>query len=305
MSQIKVIGARWDKDRVALKDIRKQVFIQEQGVPEDLEWDQADHNCEHFIALVNNEPVGCARSIQQKKIGRMAVLKPYRSMGIGKQIIDHILRHASQKRYTRLELSAQCQAISFYQKCGFEAFSTPYDDAGIPHIDMACNVFSQHQEPGLFSLGKDSAIHHGKNILEAEGYLDMMLSQTHRSIILCLKDLSHPLCRHDGLIQKIKQLARHNRHFKAYILIGQYSPQNNEHSLFRLQDRLPSFIEIRSTKDTLPCQWLTDSTAWFDFELTDCRACFSDRAKIRHFMERFNKWWHNANAISDARRLSI
>lgn len=305
MNQIKVIGAKWDKDRVALKEIRQQVFIQEQNVPEDLEWDNDDLTCEHFIAFNGSEAIGCARLIGQKKIGRMAVLKPFRSMGVGKMIIDHIKRHASQKRYTRLELSSQCHAYAFYKKCGFEAFSLPYNDADIPHIDMAHNVFSQSNEPGLFDFDNDSAIHHGKDLLEAQGLLDIMLSQTRRSIILCLKDLSHPLCRHEGLIQKIKQLARHNRGFKVYILINHYVTQNNDHSLFRLQDRLPSFIEIRSTPDTIPCQWLMDSTAWFDFELTDSRACFSDRAKIRHFMERFNKWWHNAQPIIDARRLSI
>jgi predicted GNAT family N-acyltransferase len=274
-------------------------------VPEELEWDDDDLTCEHFIAFVGNDAVGCARLIGHKKIGRMAVLKPFRALGIGKMIIDHIKRHASQKRYTRLELSSQCHAYSFYQKCGFEAFSQPYNDADIPHIDMAHNVFSQTQESGLFRLGSDDKIHHGKTVLEAQGYLDAMLSQTQRNIILCLKDLTHPICRHDGLTQKIKQLARHNRNFKVYILINNYVVQNNDHSLFRLQDRLPSFIEIRSTADNIPCQWLMDSTAWFDFELTNSRACFSDRAKIRHFMERFNKWWHSAKHISDARRLSI
>ena len=305
MSQIKVIGAKWDKDRVELKEIRREVFIQEQNVPEELEWDNDDLTCEHFIAYADNEAIGCARLIDQKKIGRMAVLKPYRGMGVGKLIIDHIKRHASQKRYTRLELSSQCHAFSFYKKCGFEAFSAPYEDAGIPHIDMAHNVFSQEQEPGQYSFSHDDAIHHGKTLLQAQGLLDIMLSQTNRSMILCLKDLSHPLCRHDGLIQKIRQLARHNRHFKVYILVNHYVAQNNDHALFRLQDRIPSFVEIKSTSDNIPCQWLMDSTAWFDFELTDSRACFSNRAKIKLFMERFNKWWHNAQPIADARRLSI
>jgi predicted GNAT family N-acyltransferase len=305
MSQIKVIGAKWNKDRIVLKDIRKQVFILEQNVPQELEWDKDDAMNEHFLAYIDNEPVGCARLVDNKKIGRMAVLRPYRSMGVGKQIIDHIQRYASQKRYTRLELSAQCHAYSFYKQCGFEAFSLPYEDASIPHINMGFNVFSQQSNTGLFSMGDDSEIHRGQSQLQAQGLLDIILSQTHRSMILCLKDLSHPLCRHEGLIQKIKQLARHNRNFKVYILIGQHNTQNNEHNLFRLQDRLPSFIEIRSTQDSIPCKWLMDSTAWFDFELTNSRACFSDRAKIKHFMEQFNKWWHSAQNIADARRLSI
>lgn len=305
MSQIKVTGAKWDKDRVALKEIRHQVFILEQHVPEELEWDKDDIDCEHFIAYVGDEVAGCARLVNQKKIGRMAVLKPFRGMGIGKQIIDHIKRYASQKRYTRLELSSQCHAYSFYYKSGFSAFSLPYEDAGIPHIDMAHNVFSQHNDTGLFNFSDDTAIHHGKSLIQAQGYLDILLSQTRRTLILCFKDLSHPLSRHQGLAEKIKQLARHNRHTKIYILIGQYHPQYNEHPLFRLQDRLPSFVEIRSTRDSVPCQWIMDSTAWFDFELNDSRVCFSDRAKIKHFMERFNKWWHNAQAIADARRLSI
>lgn len=305
MTQIKVISAKWDKDRVILKEIRNHVFIQEQHVPEELEWDSHDPLCEHFIAYVDNEPVGCARLVDHKKIGRMAVLRPYRTMGIGKQLIDHIKRYASQKRYTRLELSAQCHAYSFYQKCGFEAFSSPYEDAGIPHIDMSHSVFAQNIEAGLYGFGFDNDIHHGNTLIQAQGYLDILLSQTRRHMILCLKDLSHPLSHYENLIQKIKHLARSNRHFKIYILINQYSVQNNEHPLFRLLDRLPSFIEVRVTRDTIPCQWLLDNTAWFDFELNDSRVCFSDKPKIKHFMERFNKWWQNAQAIPDARRLSI
>ncbi len=305
MSQIKVSKANWDTDRRVLRDIRNQVFIIEQNVPEELEWDELDASCEHFIAYIDNEAVGCARLIHNKKIGRMAVLRPYRGLGIGLQIVDHIKRYASQKRYSRLELSAQCHAYDFYNKCGFQAFSTPYNDTDIPHIDMGHNVFAKEQEPGMFLFGSDSEIHHGKSLLEAQGYLDMMLSQTRRSIILCLKDLSHPICHHTGLMDKIKSLARHNRHFKVYVLLNKYIPQNNEHALFRLQDRLPSFIEIRTSNEAIPCQWLMDSTAWFDFDLNDSRVCFSDKAKIKLFMERFNKWWHNAQQIVDSRRLSI
>ena len=306
MTRIKVRSTTWDQDRVSLKEIRNQVFIHEQGVSERLEWDKEDTSCEHFVAYMDNEAVGCARLVGNKKIGRMAVLKAYRGKGIGKEILDHIKRHASQKRYTRLELSAQCHAYEFYRSCGFTAHSSPYEDANIPHIDMELRVFSHDEDSkSQYYKNSDSDIYHGKSHLEAEGYLDILLSQSHRSIILCINNMQHPLINHEGLINRIKIASRANKHFKTYILVSNYHPSFNDTALFKLADRLPSFIEIKTSSDNIPTHWVFDSNAWMDFDGSESRFCYSDRAKIKHFMERFNKWWSHGKHIMDTRRLSI
>lgn len=306
MTRIKVVNTNWEKDRVSLREIREAVFIHEQGVSADLEWDRLDDSAEHFLAYIDGEAVGCARLLENKKIGRMAVLPAYRHHGVGREILDHIKRHASQKRYTRLELSAQCHAYEFYRRSGFQAFSTPYDDADIPHIDMDHRVFSHEADAkSKYQINRDPSLYHGNSLLEAKGYLDICLSQTKRSLVLCIKDINHPLLSHAHLFDRIKSLSRENKHFKTYILLGSYHPTFNDTTLFKLADRLPSFIELKTTQEAIPCQWIIDSTAWIDFEGSDSRICYSDRGKVKNFMERFNRWWAHAKAIQEARRLSI
>ena len=306
MSNIKVIGAQWSKDRSTLKEIRTEVFVREQGVPEELEMDSLDTTAEHFIAYDNDKPVGCARLIDNKKIGRMAVLSSHRNSGVGKLILDHIKRYAAQKRYTLLQLSAQCHAYNFYQLSEFKAYSKPYEDAGIPHIDMELRTFSKETDHGgQYQLGSDTEIYHGENILEAAGYFDMALSQCSKSLVLALTDLSHPLCNHAHLLEKIKQQARKNRHFKVYILLANYHASYNEHPIFRLADRLPSFIEIKQCNNSFSNQFVIDGVCWFELEGNTSRVCYADRSKTKHFMERFNIWWQGAKSIGNARRLSI
>jgi len=305
MHNIKVIGASWKKEREALKQIREQVFILEQGVPQNLEWDELDEAAEHFIAYAGNEVVGCARLIDHKNIGRMAVLKAYRNQDIGRKIIDHIKRYASQKRYTLLQLSAQCHAFEFYRRCGFNACSTPYEDADIPHIDMECRVFSQSTEPSQYSLSHDSNLYTGTTPLQAKGYLDILLSQCGNRMLLCFDDLSHPLAKDYGLISKIKFLIKSNRHFKVQILLAKYHPSNNDHGLFKLMSKLPSFIDIRQNSEASGNIWLMDNTAWFTAGNTSSRACYAARGDVKNETERFNRWWQHAKAIQSARRLSI
>jgi predicted GNAT family N-acyltransferase len=306
MSEIKVKSASWDKDRVSLKEIRRQVFVIEQGVDERLEWDNDDANSEHFIAYINGDAVGCARLVGNKKIGRMAVLKAFRANGVGSKILDHIKRHSSQKRYTRLVLSAQCHAYEFYRSNGFEAFSVPYEDANIPHIDMEHRVFSQDEsEDSQYYMKSDQQIHHGDSIIQAEGYLDIALSQVSRSVILCINDIQHPLCSNKNLLNRLKIMARTNKHFKCYILITNYQPKFNDTALFRLADRLPSFIKIKASSEPVTSHWVFDSNTWLDFKGNESRVCYSDRSKIKHFMERFNKWWTYGKQITDTKRLSI
>jgi len=305
MTQYKVKTTNWRQERAELHEIRRKVFIEEQGVSEALEWDNKDEGAEHFIVYEQGTPIACARMLDQCKIGRMAVLPAYRNQGIGSQILDHIKRHASQKRYTKLELDAQCHAFQFYRNNEFTACSTPFDDANMPHIKMEHRVFAQQQSSDTFVLGKDDELHHGKQLIEALGYLELLLSQTNRSIIITANDLNHPVTRHPYLIQKCVQLAKQNRHFKLCLLISSYHPSFNEHPIFKLQDRLPSYIDIRVANDTIPTKWIFDGKAWFDYEAGNSRVCFGDRPRCTQLMERYQRWWQSAKEPIGARRLSI
>ena len=127
----------WDKDKIALSSVRRSVFIEEQKVPEELEWDEFDETSQHIIALDNSDhPIGTGRIKADGQIGRMAVLKNWRNKGIGKSILDELLKIASQSKHDEIYLHAQLTAIKFYEKSGFIINSDEFMDAGIPHKTM-------------------------------------------------------------------------------------------------------------------------------------------------------------------------
>ncbi|MEH6344716.1 MAG: GNAT family N-acetyltransferase [Bermanella sp.] len=305
MPDTRIANTNWKEERVALRDLRELVFIGEQKVTKELEWDGLDDEAQHFIAYQDNAVVGCARLLDGNKVGRMAVIKSYRGQGIGQKILDHIKRFASQKRTTLLTLSAQCHAYHFYRQSGFGACSSPYEDAGIAHIDMECRVFSLQAELTQYALSLDKTTYHSHNFLEGSGYLEIMLSQCRKSLDISIKDLAHPLLRNPLLIQKILLLARQNRHFKINILLGLYTPTDNDHPLFKIMDRLPSFSEIKISPDISEGVCTVDNTASLNFQGNEYRICFSNTAAVNKHKALFRQRWSSASSIPGARRLSI
>ncbi|WP_435103714.1 GNAT family N-acetyltransferase [Arhodomonas sp. AD133] len=118
--------------------LRAAVFIEEQSVPEDLEWDGIDDECLHVVALTpDGTCVATARLTTDEHIGRMAVHPDWRGRGVGLAMLERLVGLARERDYTRLALAAQVQAQAFYAKLGFEAYGDVFDDAGIPHRMMA------------------------------------------------------------------------------------------------------------------------------------------------------------------------
>ncbi|HAK16832.1 GNAT family N-acetyltransferase [Acinetobacter junii] len=132
----RVQSGHWDKLEQDAKFIRKQVFIIEQNIPEEEEWDDQDMISDHFVVYDQNQPIATARLLQNNSVGRVAVLKAYRGQGIGRMIMLEIIRQAHQQDRKFLHLSSQVHAISFYEKLGFSIQGDAYDECGIPHIKM-------------------------------------------------------------------------------------------------------------------------------------------------------------------------
>ena len=132
----RVQSGHWDKLEQDAKFIRKQVFIIEQNIPEEEEWDDQDMISDHFVVYDQDQPIATARLLQNNSVGRVAVLKAYRGQGIGRMIMLEIIRQAHQQDRKFLQLSSQVHAISFYEKLGFSIQGDAYDQCGIPHIKM-------------------------------------------------------------------------------------------------------------------------------------------------------------------------
>jgi len=120
--------------------IREKVFIQEQGVPEEMELDGLDPTSKHALAYQGKLCVGTGRLVHldnhHAQIGRMAVLSDFRNQGVGKAILRHLIALAQAEGVLTLMLHSQVSVIPFYAKLGFIAQGPTYEEAGIPHRNM-------------------------------------------------------------------------------------------------------------------------------------------------------------------------
>ncbi len=129
--------ANWIVDGAQLRALRKRVFVEEQGVPETLEWDGLDAACIHVLAtLTNGLAIGTGRLLPDGHIGRMAVLAQWRRRGVGSAVLEALMAAAQARGDRIVELSAQTHALGFYARLGFETVSGEYMDAGIAHRTM-------------------------------------------------------------------------------------------------------------------------------------------------------------------------
>lgn len=133
--------AAWQGDRHALQLIRGQVFMQEQRVSAELEWDGLDDDAQHLLAhSAQGEAIGCARLLPDGHIGRMAVLKPWRGQGVGHALLRFALDQLCQQQVAMAVLDAQVHAMPFYERLGFSAVGETFMDAGIPHRRMELHL---------------------------------------------------------------------------------------------------------------------------------------------------------------------
>jgi len=137
MPRWRVREATWQNDRAALRDIRQRVFIEEQRVPPELEWEAADLTARHLLALTEeDQPIGVARILPSGQIGRMAVLPEWRRQGVGSALLRAALVIASDGGARRPFLHAQSAAVGFYTRHGFHQVGEEFMEAGIPHVVM-------------------------------------------------------------------------------------------------------------------------------------------------------------------------
>jgi len=127
----------WQQAQAELREIRLQVFVEEQCVPIELEWDGCDEHAIHLLAMdAEGKVVGCARILANGIIGRMAMLKECRQQGAGHALLEYAICCCRERDWNSITLSAQTHAIPFYERSGFVICSDEYIDAGIPHRDM-------------------------------------------------------------------------------------------------------------------------------------------------------------------------
>jgi len=140
MSKIILHVGDWATLGLDAARVRDAVFVREQQIPADLEWDAADTDALHAVAyrerLGERHPVGTGRLLATGAIGRMAVLREARRDGVGSRVLETLIGHAQQRGDGHVELYAQRSAVAFYLRHGFAVIGEEFVEAGIPHVQM-------------------------------------------------------------------------------------------------------------------------------------------------------------------------
>ena len=315
----------WQLAPGQIREIRERVFIKEQSVPPELEWDDTDEIADHYLAVLpDNTPVATARVFstleETAHIGRMAVLQDYRGQGIGASLLQHVMRDNAH-RYPRVELSAQVQAIDFYQRCGFHVCSDTYEDAGIPHVDMRClapaalvnALDEQDHGPAPLLAGRDERAWRFTSEPELNPLLDTVAGQAVRTIWIYDRLLEHSVYDRPTLRQILSDLARRHRASEVRILIHEDKPLvKRRHGLVELIRRLPSHMTLKLVNTDYPWEdtafLLADSESLIyrhDATQPTGFAGFSHSGRVRQLAEAYQRMWEVARPSIELRDLPL
>ncbi|HET7199419.1 MAG TPA: GNAT family N-acetyltransferase [Burkholderiales bacterium] len=132
----------WREALPLARPVRDKVFIEEQRVAQELEWDEWDERSDHAVAVdAAGNAIGTARLLPDGRIGRMAVLKERRGQGVGAALLRAMLDRARERSMTRAVLHAQVRAAGFYRRFGFRERGEKFLEAGISHVEMTLELF--------------------------------------------------------------------------------------------------------------------------------------------------------------------
>jgi predicted GNAT family N-acyltransferase len=311
--------AIWPEDRELLREIREPVFVKEQGVPLEMEWDDDDIMAYHLIALDSQKrPVGTARLLGSGQIGRMAVLPDWRRRGIGAALLAHLLEQAEMTGLQKLFLHAQADAESFYAQAGFKPVGKVFQEADIPHRKMIRMLDGSQIEEAeidldLPQLGETDELFHlhteEDHLIHAAG----MLRQARRDMALFSFDLDPAVYDQPPYIEAFKALALRSRHSRLRILLQDNTLMlQRGHRLLELAQRLPSVIEIRRPHEEFldhPENFLLiDDSGYLhkrSLESYDGIACYHNRHRVNRLLAVFDEAWEHSTPDRELARLHL
>ncbi|WP_221798767.1 GNAT family N-acetyltransferase [Oceanobacter mangrovi] len=305
----RIIETRWTEQEAAISAIREQVYIQEQGIAPEDEWDpQGDAEAIYLLAFDAEQPVGCVRLLPDGHFGRLAVLKSHRSSGLGAQLVNGIADIAQREGHPTLLASAQCSAVGFYQRLGFLIASEFFDDAGIPHLEI-CKPLNDSAAPAIFSnhwlLGENSNIHTLASPFDIEGCLLTLLGQGPLKLQIAIANPENPLWHNERLLDALTRHIRKRHSNPLPILLG-HEQGINDKPLVRLLRRASSKFDVRVHSGLTESFWLIGSTGWVQQSSdTDARASAHDPRHFNQLQQQFEDLFRTANKAREMRQLGL
>ena len=283
-----------------LRAVREPVFVQEQQVPIELEWDELDPVCVHVIARdAAGKPIGTGRLTPEHKIGRMAVLPEWRGRGVGDALLLALIHEAAQRRWPELRLHSQASAVGFYVKHGFVPYGDRFMEAGIEHQSM------RRQIGGPTAIDtRDAAV----------AITTAIITATRRELCLYSRHLDPGLFDAPEVLEALRRLATRRQRVDIRILLQDAgTPQRAHAPLIGLGQRLSSVFAFREITDPADHGYASafianDSGGYYFRTLGnrfDGEAALDFGGRARQLADGFMPVWERARVVTEFRALDI
>ena len=284
----------------ALRAVRETVFVEEQQVPLELEWDEPDPRCVHVLArALDGTPIGTGRLTPEHKIGRMAVLREWRGKGVGDAMLLALIEQARRRGWREVSLHAQASAIDFYLRHGSAPYGERSEEAGIEHQSMRRTISG----PTAIE-DRDAAIRTVVDILGA----------ARRHAWLYTRDLDPGLFDAPPVIEALRRFGTAGRGNELRVLLQDAGAPQRGHSPFlALAQRLPSVFAFREVEDPVdrayPSAYLANDLGGYYFRTLghrfDGEADLHAPGRARQLRGAFMAVWERARPVGEYRALGI
>ena len=291
--------ARWPEDSERIREVREAVFVQEQRVPAELEWDGLDDGCTHALAEAHDgRAIGTGRLLDDGRIGRMAVLAEFRGRGVGDAILRQLLDAARAAGIPRSHLHSQVHALGFYARHGYLPEGPEFDEADIPHRTMVLDLGQRIEFDG-WAANQRGAVR--------------VARAANRSLALFTRDLEPQTYDTEAFLAEVRRVALAGRYARVRVLVQDSARAAREgHRLVELARRLSTYIELRKPHDDhrnlIESFLVADERAVLYRKEADRFEGYADLdnpLEARRLLRTFDEIWQRANPDSEMRRLGL
>lgn len=316
-ASFRVEPADYTIDFKDLRSIREPVFVIEQNVPLEEEWDELDPHCQHLIARdASHRPIGTGRLTPEHKIGRMAVLAEWRGKGVGEALLLALIEKARTMGLHEVTLNAQVSALGFYEKFGFSSYGDRFNEAGIEHqaMRLALEPLAIDQRPGAKPRGASQPSEDFEGLEPTHEAVCTIVQRARRDLMIYTRDLEPVVYAHPSVLAAFKEFAISGRGGVArFIIQDPRAAQNRPHPLLALAQRLPSCFMFRTPQDEeelqYPSVFVANDADGYLFRLLGSRfeGDWSPAlpARSRQLREHFNRAWERARPCTELRTLGL
>lgn len=308
MTSFSVLHVDWNEHKQHLKEIRRDVFIEEQGVPQSDEWDGLDEekNSLHFLAWSDTQAaLGCIRLVivnkgQSIKLTRLAVLPRARRIGVGTKLVQEALKVALDHAPQEIYLNAQVSAKNYYLNFGFVEDGNIFDEAGIAHQRMYLGSLGFNHLTHIY----DEQIIRFQSNEQLSTHLSRLIRASRRHIIVSTSRLNETIFTDRNLIDNLSHFVRKDKTNELRVLIQKANALYGKNvPLITLAKRLSSKIKVHSLHNNCP----TPPQSFMSFdqhgliffndeENLSGFVCYQARAECANLSETFNHAWQHLSA---------